>query len=121
MLLGLIGIIRRSARPTRDRRRRPDRHDAVPGRRRRAGLDRVVQPHADRPDSARRVDLKAAGVPTGWTARFRGGGLTIDSAYVEPKAPPSITLDVEIPDGAPAGTSTITVTASGGGRPTCCR
>jgi uncharacterized membrane protein len=66
-------------------------------------------------DSARRVDLKAAGVPTGWTARFRGGGMTIDSAFVEPKAPPSITLDVEIPDGAPAGTSTITVTASGGG------
>src|SRR4249920_3070367 len=30
-------------------------------------------------DSARRVDLKTAGVPTGWTARFRGGGMTIDS------------------------------------------
>ncbi len=54
-------------------------------------------------------------MPQGWTARFRGGGLTIDGAYVDPKAKPDITLDVEIPDGAPAGQSTIVVTASGGG------
>ncbi len=65
--------------------------------------------------SAMRVDLKTAGVPSGWTARFRGGGLTVDSVYVTPKSPPSLTLDVEIPDGATASSNTITVTATGGG------
>ena len=71
--------------------------------------------------SAQRVDLKTTGVPQGWTARFRGGGLTIDSVYVNPKSPPSVTLDVEIPDGTPAGSTNIVVTASGGGNATRCR
>ena len=72
--------------------------------------------------TAERVDLKTGGVPDGWTARFRGGGLTIDGAFVEPKAPPTITLDVEIPDGAPAGDQhdhrDRDAAAAG---PTCCR
>jgi uncharacterized membrane protein len=68
-----------------------------------------------KPPSAQRVDLKANGVPSGWTARFLGGGLTIDGAYVDPKAPPKVTLDVAIPDGTAPGTSTITVVGSGGG------
>jgi len=38
--------------------------------------------------SARQVNLKADGLPSGWTARFRGGGLTIDGAYVTPSATP---------------------------------
>ncbi len=66
--------------------------------------------------SAQRVDLKANGVPSGWTARFRGGSLTIDGAYVDPKSPSTVTLDVEIPDGTAPGSSTITVVASGDGR-----
>jgi uncharacterized membrane protein len=66
-------------------------------------------------DTARRVDLAAEGVPEGWTARFRGGGLTIDGAYVEPGDAPDVTLDVEIPDGVAPGTSVITVVATGGG------
>src|SRR4029079_14666233 len=53
-------------------------------------------------DTSRDVSLKADGVPDGWTARFRGGGLTIDSAYVTPKDTPDITLDVEIPEGTAA-------------------
>ncbi|HEY6571300.1 MAG TPA: NEW3 domain-containing protein [Candidatus Limnocylindrales bacterium] len=65
--------------------------------------------------SAMRVDLKTTGVPTGWTARFRGGGLTVDGVYVDPKASPSLTLDVEIPDSATASSNTIVVTATGGG------
>ncbi len=65
--------------------------------------------------TARRVDLKTTGVPSGWTARFRGGSLTIDGAYVDPKSPQTVTLDVEIPDGTTPGTSTITVVGSGGG------
>ena len=62
-----------------------------------------------------RVDLKTAGVPSGWTARFRGGGLTVDGVYVDPKNPPDLTLDVEIPDAATASSNTITITATGGG------
>jgi uncharacterized membrane protein len=65
--------------------------------------------------SAMRVDLKTTGVPAGWTARFRGGGLTVDGVYVDPKTSPSLTLDVEIPDSATASSNTIVVTATGGG------
>ena len=66
-------------------------------------------------DSSRKVDLTAEGLPSGWTARFRGGGLTIDGAYVTPGDTPEITLDIEIPDGTPAGSTDIRVIASGGG------
>ena len=63
---------------------------------------------------ARRVDLRATGVPSGWTARFRGGGLVVDGAFVDPDDPPEITLDVEVPDDAPPGSTTITVEAASG-------
>jgi uncharacterized membrane protein len=66
-------------------------------------------------DTARTVELAVEGVPSGWTARFRGGGLVIDGAFVRPDAEPEITLDVEIPDDAAAGTSSLRVTATGGG------
>ena len=65
--------------------------------------------------SARQVSLKAEDVPTGWTARFRGGGLVIDGAYVTPGDTPDVTLDVEIPDGTPAGSTNLRVVATGGG------
>ena len=64
--------------------------------------------------TARKVDLKTAGVPDGWTAKFRGGGLTIEGVYVDPKSPPDLTLDVEIPDGTAPGVTSITVQASSG-------
>ncbi len=65
--------------------------------------------------SDRRVDLTTTGVPTGWTARFRGGGLVIDGAFATKGSPPEVTLDVEIPDGTAAGSNTITVLAKGAG------
>jgi uncharacterized membrane protein len=65
--------------------------------------------------SAQQVALKATGVPDGWTARFRGGGLTIDGAYVQPKKSPDVTLDVEIPDGTAPGSHTIVVVGNGNG------
>jgi uncharacterized membrane protein len=65
--------------------------------------------------SARQVSLKAEDVPSGWTARFRGGGLVIDGAYVTPGDTPDVTLDVEIPDDAAAGSTNLRVVATGGG------
>jgi uncharacterized membrane protein len=65
-------------------------------------------------NTARRVDLAATGVPSGWTARFRGGGLVVDGVFVDPGDVPEVTLDIEVPDGAPAGASTITVRATSG-------
>ncbi len=64
--------------------------------------------------TAGRVDLKAVGVPSGWTARFTGGGLVVDGAYVDPKTTPDLTLAVEVPAGTTAGTTTITVQATSG-------
>jgi uncharacterized membrane protein len=63
--------------------------------------------------TAQRLDLKADGVPTGWTARFTGGGSVVDGVYVDPKSPPEVTLAVDVPKDATAGTSTIRVVASG--------
>jgi uncharacterized membrane protein len=65
--------------------------------------------------SARQVALEAQDTPTGWTARFRGGGLVIDGAYVTPGDTPDITLDVEIPEGTAPGSTELRVVATGGG------
>ena len=65
--------------------------------------------------SARQVSLGAEDVPSGWTARFRGGGLVIDGAYVTPGDDPEITLDLEIPEDTPAGSTNLRVVAAGGG------
>ena len=65
--------------------------------------------------SARQVSLEAQDVPAGWTARFRGGGLVIDGAYVTPGETPDVTLDVEIPEGTTPGSTDLRVVATGGG------
>ncbi len=64
------------------------------------------------------VKLSASNVPTGWSARFAGGGLTIDSAYVGPDKPVEISLNVDIPADAQAGSTTIRVSATGAGSAT---
>ncbi|HYO41973.1 MAG TPA: NEW3 domain-containing protein, partial [Candidatus Limnocylindrales bacterium] len=61
------------------------------------------------------VTLKADAVPTGWAARFAGGGLTIDSAFVTADKPVEVTFNVDIPADAAAGSTTIRVSASDGG------
>lgn len=65
--------------------------------------------------SDQRVDLKTTGVPSGWTARFLGGSLTIDGVYVTVKNPPTVTLDVNIPDGTAPGAHTFNVVGTGAG------
>jgi uncharacterized repeat protein (TIGR01451 family) len=61
------------------------------------------------------VALKATGVPDGWTARFNGGGLVVDSAYVTPSKPVEVTLDLEVPAEQAAATTQVKVEATGPG------
>ena len=61
----------------------------------------------------RRVDLSVDGVPDGWSASFRGGGLVIDGVFVDPDEPPEVTLDVDVAEGATSA-ATLTVRAASG-------
>jgi len=66
------------------------------------------------------ASLSAAGVPSGWTSRFRGGGTVIDSVFVANASPtasnaPDVQFSVDVPEGAAAGTTRMTLTASGSG------
>jgi uncharacterized membrane protein len=65
--------------------------------------------------TTRRVDLTLSGVPEGWTATLRGGGLVVDGVLATTSAPPEVTLDIQVPAEAAANTYRMTVTASGGG------
>jgi len=62
----------------------------------------------------RRVDLAIDGVPSGWTASFRGGGAVIDGAFVKASASPEITLDVDVPEGTAGGNNRLTIRATSG-------
>jgi uncharacterized membrane protein len=61
------------------------------------------------------VDLSLAGVPTGWTASIFGGGFVVEGVAVTSGTPAKVRLDVTVPATATAGSSTIRVTARGGG------
>jgi uncharacterized membrane protein len=61
------------------------------------------------------VALSLTGVPSGWTASLLGGGFVVDGVAVGPDADAEVRLDVTVPGDAPAGSSTIRVTARGGG------
>jgi uncharacterized membrane protein len=61
------------------------------------------------------VALSLSGVPSGWTASLLGGGFVVDAVAVRPNADGEVRLDVTVPSEATAGTSTLRVTARGGG------
>lgn len=66
-------------------------------------------------DTAGRVDLTVAGAPDGWDAVLRGGGFTVDGVETDGKTATQVTLNVDVPADAAAGTQRITmrgVTAS---------
>jgi uncharacterized membrane protein len=65
-------------------------------------------------DDAGRVDVAVTGVPTGWTATLRGGGNVIDGVETDGSNPTKITLDVEVPAEATAGTQRLNVVATQG-------
>ena len=59
--------------------------------------------------AAQVVRLELQGLPTGWTANFRGGGRVVHAAYVEPKSDTDIDLRVDPPKDAQAGAYKMTV------------
>ena len=61
------------------------------------------------------VSLEMSGVPSGWTASLIGGGFVVDGLAVTPSTDGTVRLDVDVPADAPAGTSTLRLTAKGGG------
>lgn len=68
-----------------------------------------------RADERVRVDLSLEGVPDGWTAILRGGGREVSSVFADPAEPPELTLDLDVPDDAEPGTTTVTLEGSAGG------
>jgi uncharacterized membrane protein len=68
-------------------------------------------------DSTRTADisLSLSGVPSGWTASLIGGGYVVDGVAVSPSKPGEVRLDVNVPSEATDGSSTIRVSARGGG------
>ena len=61
------------------------------------------------------VALKLSDVPKGWTASVLGGGFVVDGVSVTPSTDAAVRLDVDVPGDAAAGTSTLRLTAQGGG------
>ena len=61
------------------------------------------------------VALEVGGVPDGWTASLLGGGFVVDGVSVTPSKAGEVRLDVDVPADAPDGTSTLRVSARGGG------
>lgn len=64
----------------------------------------------------RRVDLALDGIPDGWGASLRGGGFAVDGVTADPVEPPTVTLDIDVPDDAAEGAHTIVVSGTGGGQ-----
>ena len=61
------------------------------------------------------VQLQMQSLPDGWTAEFRGGGRTIQSAYVEPGTDTSVDLRLQPPASPQAGTLDFIVVGTGNG------
>jgi uncharacterized membrane protein len=59
-----------------------------------------------------RVELAVTQKPPGWTATLRGGGFVLSGVFTDPKEPPDVELEVEVPEGARPGTYRIVVTAT---------
>jgi uncharacterized membrane protein len=62
------------------------------------------------------VSLAVEGAPDDWSARLQGGGFVVDGVLAGPGTTGEVTLDVDVPPTAPAGTTTLNVRASADGR-----
>jgi uncharacterized membrane protein len=61
------------------------------------------------------VSLELSAVPEGWSASLLGGGFVVDGVAVTSGKAAEVRLDVDVPADAAANTSTLRVTARGGG------
>lgn len=59
-----------------------------------------------------RVDLTVAEKPAGWRATLRGGGFVVNGVFTDPKEPPDVELEVEVPENARPGTYRVVVVAT---------
>ena len=64
---------------------------------------------------AANVALELSGVPQAWSASLLGGGFVVDGVAVTPGTDGEVRLDVDVPADEPAGTTTLRLTARGGG------
>src|SRR5437763_17007893 len=60
-----------------------------------------------------RLALSVAGVPSGWTATLIGGGQPVAAALAASESNVPLEPRVEAPNGAPIGSTTLTVSACG--------
>ncbi|HEX3939287.1 MAG TPA: NEW3 domain-containing protein [Xanthobacteraceae bacterium] len=60
-----------------------------------------------------RLTLSVSGVPSGWTATLLGGGQPVAAAMPATNSSVSLSLRLDVPKGAPIGTQTLTVAATG--------
>ncbi|HEX2140996.1 MAG TPA: NEW3 domain-containing protein, partial [Candidatus Limnocylindria bacterium] len=65
-----------------------------------------------------RVDLAVEGLPEGWSASISGGGNEVQSVFVEPDAPATVTLNLSIPDDAAAEPVQVEVVGTAAGETT---
>ena len=65
-------------------------------------------------DQAGDVKLALQGAPDGWTTRFSGGGLNVESAFVDKGKTVDVDLDVDVPASAPDGVTSLRVVATQG-------
>ena len=61
-----------------------------------------------------RVGLSISKAPDGWTATLRGGGFVIDGVFTDPKNPPDVQLEVQVPADVEPGTFQVAVTGKAG-------
>jgi uncharacterized repeat protein (TIGR01451 family) len=61
-----------------------------------------------------RVDLSVDGVPSGWSAVMRGGGLIVDAVTAKSDGSETVRLDVTVPADATARTYSMTVVGTSG-------
>jgi uncharacterized membrane protein len=69
-----------------------------------------IQVHAPAGDE---LALATAGVPDGWTAEIRGGGLVVDRVMVDDSLTHNLKLDVDVPSTAAEGSYQIGLVATG--------
>ena len=65
-----------------------------------------------RTDTSDRVNLQVTDAPEGWITSLRGEGFVVDSVQTSGNTPVELTLDVTVPEGAPAGSGRVVIAAN---------